>query len=117
MMANESLVWERASGKIIWNGEEIQVPGLLLWAAALPEDRGFAIVTLFDESTPREVPNAFIYERGKSFEPLKINESGRAVRFLGCYAEQDRMVFNAANETEYLINPVTHEVQSTRYYR
>jgi hypothetical protein len=117
MMANEGLVWERASGTIIWNGVQMQTPGLLLWAAELPESRGFAVVTLFDESTPHDVPNAFIYGRRKSFEPLKITESGGLVRFLGCYAERDQMVFSAANETEYLFNPVTHEVLSTRYYR
>jgi hypothetical protein len=117
MMANKSLLWERASGKIIWNGVKVQAPGLLLWAAELPQNRGFAVITIFDENTPHDVPNAFIYERGKSFEPLKIKETCGLVRFLGCYAERDQMVFNAANETEYLINPVTHEVQSTRYYR
>jgi hypothetical protein len=117
MTDNEALVWERGGTKVVWNGEKFLSPGALLWAAELPNEDGFAVVTLFDESTPVDIPNAFIYRGEVTFRSLRIEENGRLVRFLGCYAERDQIVFNAANETEYLVNPSTCEVQSTRYYR
>ncbi|MGI8603706.1 MAG: hypothetical protein ACR2OZ_12005 [Verrucomicrobiales bacterium] len=117
MSANQLLIWNRGSRLLTWNGEEIATPGALLWAEELPQKNGIAAVTLFDESTPDEVPNAFIFEKSGKFQPLIIKEDGRLVRFLGCYSEGDQIVFNAANETEYLVNPESNEVISTRYYR
>lgn len=117
MSTNESLMWSRGSTKLTWHNKEIMTPGALLWAAELPKKNGFAIVTLFDECTPQDLANAFIYMPNLGFSPLKIQENERLVRFLGCYSEGDKIVFNAANETEYLLNSDTREVQLTRYYR
>ena len=117
MSANESLMWTRGSTKLTWRSTEIVTPGALLWAAELPKNNGFAIVTLFDECTPQDLSNAFIYVPSLGFSPLKIQENEKPVRFLGCYSEGEKIVFNAANETEYLLNSDTLEVQLTRYYR
>lgn len=117
MNVNESLIWSRGGTKLTWRNEEIVTPDALLWAAELPKKNGLAIVILFDEHTPQDVANAFIYMPNLGFSPLKIQEDERLIRFLGCYSEGDKIVFNAANETEYLLNPDTLEVQSTRYYR
>ena len=117
MKTDHKLIWHRGSAKIIWNGEIVIAPCELMWAADLPNTNGFAIVTLFDERTPDDVTNAFICKTGKTFQPLKITIDGILVRFLGCFSEGNKIVFNAANETEYLLNPETLEVESSRYYR
>jgi hypothetical protein len=117
MTTTNALAWNRESTKSSWNGQDIVAPAGLLWAAELPDHSHCAIVTLFDENTPRDVPNGFIYKDGNTFQPLKIQEGGNLIRFLGCYTERDNIVFNATNNTEYLLNPTTCEVLSSRYYR
>ena len=89
----------------------------LIWAAELPEGDGAAIVTMFDEQTPNDEPNAFIYRASSGFIAATVNENERLVRMLGCYAEQGAIVFNAANEFEYVFNPATLAILSRRYYR
>lgn len=116
MTTTKMLTWDRGGTRFSWNGEEITTPAAILWVAELPGHNGCGVVTLFDEKTPRDIPNGFIYKDG-TFQPLKIYEEGNLIRFLGCYAEGDNIVFNATNDTEYLLNPETCQVLSNRYYR
>jgi hypothetical protein len=111
------LEWQRGESKLKWRNQLIAVPHPLLWAAELADGNGVAVVTLFDERTPRSEPNAFVYRPDSGFVTVSISEDGAPVRMLGCYVEGGSLVFNAANEFEYVLNPNSLEVISRRYYR
>lgn len=112
------ILWKRGARDIRYGDLLIQAPAPLMWAAEISEDGQLGMVTLFDEDTPTNQTNAFVYDARKhSFQRLELVEDGRCVRLLGCYAEENYAVFNAANETEYLIDPATCRLLSSRYYR
>lgn len=111
------LEWKRDSQLLTWQDKAIEAPGKVLWASLLPSKEGFGVVTLFDETTPLEDTNGFVYQANEGFRSVKVVKERRLVRFLGCYSEGELLVFNAANDVEYLIDPETLEVRSTRYYR
>jgi hypothetical protein len=113
----QSLNWRRGQERFQWRGIEVSVPRPLLWAAELSGGAGVAFVTLFDESSSRDEPNAFVYDAASGIRPVEIYENGELVRMLGCYSEERAVVFNAANQFEYLVNPTTLAVLSRRYYR
>jgi len=112
-----NLSWERGSNKIIWNGTEIIAPASVLWAVELTSQEKLIVVTIFDENTPVTISNGFVYTSNTSFIPINIYENNRNVRFLGCYLENNKVIINATNNTEYVVDPVTIEINSTRYYR
>lgn len=60
-MNNQTLNWHRGEYQLKWNGESVTTPHPVLWAAEPPTGDGVAVVTLFDEQTPNDEPNAFIY--------------------------------------------------------
>jgi hypothetical protein len=113
----ESLNWQRGQKQFQWRDSQVSAPKPLLWAAELPGNTGVAFVTLFDESTPKDEPNAFVYDEASGTRPVKIYENGELVRMLGSYSEKGAVVFNAVNQFEYLVNPITLAVLSHRYYR
>jgi hypothetical protein len=113
----QSLIWRRGQERFQWRGIEVSVPRPLLWAAELSGGTGVAFVTLFDERTSKDEPNAFVCDAEFRIRPVKIYENGELVRILGCYSEERTVVFNAVNQFEYLVNPITLAVLSCRYYR
>jgi hypothetical protein len=113
----EPPLWNRGDTKFSWNGSQLEAPGPIIWIAELPGKVGLAVVTLFDENTPSNETNAFVYHPNSKFGSIKVLEEGKAVKFLGCYTEGENIVFNAANEMEYVFNPSTFEVLTCRYYR
>ncbi|MCH8529088.1 MAG: hypothetical protein LAT79_18360 [Kiritimatiellae bacterium] len=117
MKNNDNLSWERGSSDILWNGVPLSAPGKVLWVSELPERNGLAIVTLFDELTPKCEPNGFVYIPNEEIKICTVKENDRLVRFLGCYTEEGKLVFNAANEMEYVYDPDNLDVINIRYYR
>ena len=116
-MSGTSITWERNNQRLQWDQLSLLAPKPLLWATVLPERDGIAIVTLFDENTPSNEPNAYIFRTQTGFVPVLIHEDGILVRMLGTYSENAAVAFNAANNFVYLLDPNTVEVLSRRYYR
>ena len=114
---SSSLEWRRGSRKIVWGKNRLTAPGPVLWACELPTSDGIAVVTLFDEGTSPAEPNAYVYRMQGRYTPVRIAECGHLVRFLGCHSERGMLVLNAANSTEYLLDPQSLVVQGSRYYR
>jgi len=101
----------------MWQGSDIITPAPVLWACELPSKDGIAVITLFDETTASNQTNSFTYRPPDGFQRIEILEENRLVRFLGCYAENDKLVLNATNNMEYILDPKTLAVERKRYYR
>lgn len=110
-------IWNSRKNKVVWKGHEFSMNTDVLWAVELSNEQGFVVVTLFDESTSPYLSNAFIYKDNEGFRPIEIRENDRMVKFLGCYMEESLLVLNAANNTEYILDPKDLTLQKTRYYR
>lgn len=110
-------VWHRGNPEILWGGSRITAPRPVLWVAELPSRGALAVVTVFDEDTPPSETNGFVYRERGGFTAVRVSDRGRFVRFLGCYPEGEALVFNAANDTEYVFDADSLAVLTTRYYR
>ena len=117
MTTDAQLKWQRGQCSVEWCGEDIRTPGMLLCASELPHSEGFAIVTLFDELTPCDQTNGYVFHPNTGYTEIRVMENQKLIRLLGCYCEHDYLVFRATNETEYLMNPITLQIIKSRYYR
>jgi len=117
MNSENSLEWKRGDFHFKWNGKEFATPDVLFWAFELPSNAGVVIVTLIDETTPRDKTNGYVFFPEAGYKEINIKEGNQTVHFLFCYYEQGYLVFAGANSTEYLLDPKTLTVIKSRYYR
>lgn len=82
------------------------------------EDGRLLITTIFDESTPKDRPNVFIFDRnGKMMKKVRIMEDGRLVRFLGSETIDGKVYLLACNEMKYELDPESLDPIGKHYYR
>jgi len=109
--------WHKGDTSVLRGSKRIQTPGPVLWLCELPGDR-FCVVTIFDEETPIDCTNAFVCQgNGEVETELRLGEVASPVRALGCYVEEDSLVLNAVNDTEYVLAMDDWSLRGTRHYR
>jgi len=97
--------WKRAETTFTVDSREEEAPGPVLWITPLPGELGYCLVTMFDEETPEQETNAYIYSpQGKLQKEIQILENEFPVRFLGFEFENGRLFILGANNTKYQLS-------------
>ena len=109
--------WKKGDVHVLLPNAIINLSAPLLWLDQLPDGR-LLITTLFDELTPKEQTNVFVYySTGMLEREIFIEANARPVRFIGSPQEYGQVRLLGTNGTKYTLNTNNWTVDGSQYYR